>query len=275
MGSFNWGAAAGSLLGSFGGAGGLGSTLGLSPGLSTALGTIGTTLSAGFTPGATVQQKAQAAIAPSVGVGAPALMPRPGGWRPEYPQLPGAAGPAGSEGRAGPVTNGGPTTGRFAKAIQAGQYVEMARKARRAWDAWSGSRAATEVQDLDLLTLGQVDDREMAKLAVKHGVIPAYSDLGTALQMAGAKITKRRVKMSDGTTVLMEVITAVGAKKRRRKNYATKAGIRNAGRCLRQMGQHVRTYKTLARLGAKIDRTLSPKRTAAAGAVRRITRKRK
>ena len=133
------------------------------------------------------------------------------------------------------------------------------RAASAAWDRFQ----QLPVQPVDVISLGQPDDRELAKLAVKHGVIPADSDLGQALQMAGAKVTRRRVRMSDGTSVSMGVVTAVGARKRRRRNYATAAGIRNAARTLRQMGQMVRTYKRLAKLGSTIDKKLSPKRGAA------------
>lgn len=127
--------------------------------------------------------------------------------------------------------------------------------------------AGMATQRLDIITASQPDDREIAKLAIQQGaVVPADSDLGIAMQMGGAKPHQRRVKFSDGTT---RTIMVVGAKKRRRRrNYATKAGIRNAARTLKQMGQHIRTYDKLAKLGAQIDRKLHPKRGGPCKAVR-------
>jgi len=123
------------------------------------------------------------------------------------------------------------------------------------------------VQGADIISLGQPDDREIAKLVAKAGVVPADSDLGQLAQMAGATVELRTVKFSDGTTQKMRVVAFAGRRKRRRRNYNTVAGRRNAARTLKQMGQQVRSYKRLAKMGAQIDRALSPKRGGACKAV--------
>jgi len=139
-----------------------------------------------------------------------------------------------------------------------GRFVDVPKKFGQAWDQFSGMAT----QPVDVINLGQYDDKEVAKLAMTKQVIPADSDLGLAAQAGGAKVETRSVRMSDGTSQRMRVIAFKGARTRRRRNYATKAGIRNAARTLRQMGQITRTYKSLAKLGAKIDGQLSPKRRA-------------
>lgn len=140
-------------------------------------------------------------------------------------------------------------------------------------DRW-GRAQALPVQGLDQLSLGQADDREVAKLAIKYGVIPADSDHGQMLQMAGAAVTTRNVRFSDGTVSPVRVIEVRGVKKRRRRNYNTTAGRRNAARTLRQMGQQMRTFKGLAKLGAQIDRQMSPKRAACATPKRACAKRR-
>jgi len=166
----------------------------------------------------------------------------------------GGLGAPGAGGLAGAIGPGGVAPSSFG-----GRFVELAGKTML--DRWERAQAMP-TQGVDVISLGQADDAEVAKLAIKHAVIPADSDLGQMLQMGGAKVTTRSVRMSDGTSVSMRVVEAKGARKRRRRNFNTVAGRRNAARTLRQMGQQVRTFKRLAKQGAAIDRALNPKRSS-------------
>jgi len=186
------------------------------------------------------------------------------GWVPGA-RAPGGGGAAGAAGGVGLIGQAGPAAapavnvaGRSMASQFGDKFVEIAgKKLLERWDRVSSQ----PVQGVDILSLGQADDLNVAKLVTKMGVVPADSDLGQAAQEAGARVTVRNVKMSDGTVVRMRVVTFTGAKKRRRRNYNTAAGRRNAARTLRQMGQEVRTFKRLAKMGAQIDRQLNPKRS--------------
>lgn len=203
------------------------------------------------------------------------------GWVPGATTTPGIAGGpgagGGAAGGAGLVGMTGPASPaqsvmRAAGGVMAspfgGRFIDIA--GQKLLDRWDRAQSLP-VQGADIITIGQADDKEVAKLAVKHAVIPADSDYGQMLQAGGAKVSMRRVKMSDGSTINMRVIATQGSRKRRRRNYNTAAGRRNAARTLRQMGQEVRTFKRLAKMGAQIDRQLNPKRSTPCVAKRTTT----
>jgi hypothetical protein len=184
--------------------------------------------------------------------------PPPGGT----PGIIAASGPAGDYGASGP--SGVPS--EPASAPLGGRFVNLA---GRALDAWRSFEALPTHPSSDILTIGQPDDREFAKLLIARGIILADSDVGQALALRGARPRAYSVKMSDGTTArIMGFPIGGGTRGSRRRNWNTPAKRRDAARTIAAMTRDRRREERIARRLA----ALAPKTRRAAPAPSRRKR---
>lgn len=151
-----------------------------------------------------------------------------------------------------PVVSSGPGEGNFFHV------------ARRHLGAFTAAQNAPVHPQYDLLTMGQPDDREAAKLMLR-GLIPANSDQGQILAASGARPVTKSIRLSNGGTARVQVFEVKGARGARRKRAwrATPARVRNAAKTMRAIAREIRTYDGLAKLGHQSYRKLHPKRATA------------
>ena len=174
----------------------------------------------------------------------------------------GAGGAGGGNGNAGAVMN--PDAGVYFRA-PAGTTARL--------------EAIPQHPRFDILTMGQSDDREFAKLLYTRGFIVADSDMGQVLRARGHKPQRKRVTLSDGRRITIEVFSVSGKRTggRKQKNYFTPAKIRDASYTLKDGLRAIRTLDKLTKASRIVDRKLNPKPrvvSASRTTTRRTTRKR-
>lgn len=118
---------------------------------------------------------------------------------------------------------------------------------------------ALPVQQFDVISLGQGDDRELAKLLISRGAIPADSDLGRGAQLAGAKPSMMTVRYSDGSSERISVIKiGKGGGGSRAYNYTPRRG-KIAARIMRSALREVKQLRRLGVASAVLQRVTHPK----------------
>lgn len=166
-----------------------------------------------------------------------------------------------------PISNAPPEYNRLGGELVSGSFGgRFVNLAGRALQLFQAAQAAPVHPAFDVLTMGQYDDEELAKVVASKGAIPAQSDLGQLAISRGAKTRKVRIRFSDGSSTMIDVVpfATTGGKRRRLKNL-TPHRIRSAAWVMRRLHAQQKLGKRLAATAQK----LYPRRSSAPKASKR------